>query len=110
QTRAIGEAVVAVACSTVQTFVFSLLEFTVTNTYNTVDASPVVQAVSRTSGDTVVLTFVIGAVFSAIFLGVSERTDHAQRVVVLLVTILQVEPVSFVHHALHIALSVTTGN
>src|SRR5690606_6146131 len=108
-TCAIGETIVAVACGTVQTLVFGLLEFTVANTYNTVDACPVIQAVRRTRGDAVVLTFIVRAIFSTIFLGVSERTDHTQRVVVLLVTVLQVETVGFVHHALHIALSVTTS-
>lgn len=46
-----------------------VLEFTVTNTHYTVDACPVVQTVSRTSSDAVVLGFVvvarsIGTVFS----------------------------------------------
>lgn len=86
-------------------------EFTVTNTHYTVDACPVVQTVSRTSSDAVVLGFVVVArSIGTIFFSVSEGTDNTQRVVVLLVAILQVETVHFVRCALSIALSVTTGN
>ena len=91
--------------------VVGVLEFTVAYTHNTVDACPVVQTVSRTSSDAVVLSFVvIACTVSTIFFGVSEGTDYAQRVVVLLIAILQVETVHFVRRALSIALSITTGN
>ena len=86
-----------------------VLEFTVTNTHYAVDACPVVQTVSRTSGDAVVLTFVVSTIAVVILLCVGEGTDNAQRVVILLVTVFQVETASFVRFTLHVALRVTAG-
>ncbi|CGD90181.1 Uncharacterised protein [Salmonella enterica subsp. enterica serovar Typhi] len=92
-------------------WVIGRLEFTVTHTDYTVDARPIVQTVSRAGSDAVVLTFiVIARTVSTIFFGVGEGTDYTQRVVVLLVTILQVETAHFIRYALRVALSVTTGN
>ncbi|VEB06836.1 Uncharacterised protein [Klebsiella pneumoniae] len=57
----------------------------------------------------VVLTFVVSTVAVVILLGVGEGTDNAQRVVILLVTVFQVETASFVRFTLHVALRVTAG-
>lgn len=66
QTGTVGEAVVAVA-----TFVTTSLGvvdvFAVANTDHTVDARPVVEAVSWTCGDGIVLRFLVETVFRTIF-------------------------------------------
>lgn len=110
QTGAVGEAVVSGVVT--RSAVLSVgSEFTVTQANQTVDARPVIDAESRTSSDAVVLSFVINAFTgSTIFFGVGEGTDNAQRVVILLVTVFQVETVGFVSNTLSVALSITAGN
>src|SRR5699024_4163209 len=108
QTSTVGETVVAGVVFVGR--VFSGLEFTITHTHYTVDACPVVNAVSRTSSDAVVLVFVVVTrACSTAFLGVSERTDHTQRAVVFFIAVFQVETAHFVHLALSVALCVTAS-
>ncbi len=108
QTCTVGEAVVAVA-----TFVTASLGvvdvFAVANTDHTVDARPVVEAVSWTCGDRIVLRFLVETAFRTIFFQVGEGADHTQWVVVELVTVFQVETVGLVSNALEITLRIASG-
>ncbi|MNJ60064.1 hypothetical protein D3C77_557760 [compost metagenome] len=83
--------------------------FAVANTNYTVDACPVVEAVSWTSSDRVVLSFTVVTVLRTVLLYVGKGTDNTQWVVVELVTVFQVETVGFVSNALEITLRIASG-
>ncbi|MOA30423.1 hypothetical protein D3C78_1515140 [compost metagenome] len=84
-------------------------EFTIAHTDHTVDARPIVETISRTRSDGVVLCFVVETVFRVVLFQVGERTDHTQWAVVVLVTVLQVETTGLVGNALEIALGIASG-
>lgn len=83
--------------------------FTVTQANNAIDASPIVDTVSRASGKAHVLAFVVEPVVGLAVFQVGEGADHANLAVVKLIAVFKVKTFRFVHHTLGITLSITGG-